>query len=139
MERPEFSVTQLDADETVIFGIDVETYNSSLGGEGGLEHDPLKRETRKGITSKRIIIERTHLGATTTETVLNSDVRAITLSRKKYPDGPRLEIISVVDVAGKKHKLGLGGILADRADELRATFPGAQIEEKKGLFAFLGL
>jgi hypothetical protein len=131
-----FMIAQLEAGEHVVFGIALETSSSSFS-LNGFQVAGSTKETRKGITDRRVIVE-VSTGEITT--VANAEVRTVSLGREKQLGVEMLRIESVTDGAGRTVALGIGGLDPTQEAQVKALFPSASlVAKKKGLLSFLGL
>ena len=131
-----FAIVQLEPGEQLVFGVALETSSTSFSVQG-VNVGGSTKETRKGITDRRVIIEAS-TGQITS--IPNGDVKTVTIMREKEMGVDVLRIVSVVDAAGRTHALSLGAIDPGHEGRIKQMFPAATLAtKKKGFFSFLGL
>src|SRR5262245_61129829 len=129
-----FAIVRLEAGEELVFGIAVETSTKSFSIQG-VNVGGTTTETRRGITTRRVIVESS---SGDVKQLANGDVRTVQIAREKQMGVEVLRIVSVTDASGRSLGIGLGGIDPGHEARLKELFPAATlVAKKKGFFSFL--
>lgn len=131
-----FRFTKIEEGEEIIFGPHTSSMQSNMSVHrvGEPSHATHTSVRIVCVTDRRLIIET----GDSAVTVPTRDIQLVVIKRKPGKVGPRrFDILRVKSKNGHRILLDIPDLKASREADLSATFPNAQIKEKKGLFGFL--
>lgn len=135
----EFYFTQLEEDESMVFGPVIFRKSSSTSFSSGGQQvagTTQTSERKVGVTNQRVIVEQAG-SPSATRIVPNDEVKVVYIRREKLAGRPHIAIASVQTNSGQTVSLDLKGLAPQAEGAIRATFPNATIQEKKGCLGFL--
>jgi hypothetical protein len=133
-----FEFTELQNDETIVFGPITTTRSTSVSASGGTGQGSLSRTSGRtaGVTSQRVIVEDLS-SPDKTQIMPNAEVTQVAIKRQQRNNQPTITLVSVTAANGRSIKLDIKGLPAQAEQALQETFANAEIAERKGSKALL--